>query len=511
MGGGGMGAVYRALDEHLDREVALKILITDVEDPERRFRAEAVAIARLSHPGIAAVYELFQHDGQWVMVMELVRGETLEQVVDRTGPLAPRRAAELCMQALQALAHAHKMGVVHRDLKPSNLMITEAGAVKIMDFGIARVAGAERLTNQGFMMGTPAYMAPEQVLGHDLDGRADLYAMGVLFYRVITGKLPFKGDTPYEMAQAHLKDQPIPVDLIRPDVPLWVKYILDLALAKSPDQRFQSADEFHAACARALSETTGGLSRTGRTDALPRSTSRTEPMARPPAASTGRTSRRVRPARRPPWRWVAATAAGVLVIAATILAWPSAPAREPSTPVNASAPPADPPAPRVTAIAEPPATSPRVSASVVKTNVVPPPPPRREPPARTNATATATLAAFSDLKLLVIDPSTGRGLDRDIVLNFTAQQFTVQPPNGSAPLATMPYSRILKATYVRARQPQWDPALAAPPETLQISGANHHWLVVQAQDSYVILRLDRGWQRLLEAFESLTSRPIDRP
>ena len=173
IGRGGMGTVYRAIDETLHRDVAIKVLNAELNDPEvaKRFRAEAITVARLSHPGIATIYELFEHEGEWLMVMEFVRGETLESMVSRMGPLSAQRAAELCMQTLAALAHAHSMGVVHRDLKPANVMITENGAVKVMDFGIARVSGSEHLTNAGFMMGTPAYMAPEQVRGGD-SGRA---------------------------------------------------------------------------------------------------------------------------------------------------------------------------------------------------------------------------------------------------------------------------------------------------------------------------------------------------
>ena len=156
------------------------------------------------------------------------------------------------MQALAALAHAHSMGVVHRDLKPANMMITETGAIKIMDFGIARVAGTEHLTSAGFMMGTPAYMAPEQVMGNEIDARADLYAMGVVFYRLTTGKLPFKGDTPFAMAQSQVNDPPTPIGMFRGDLPSWVEQVVVRALAKSPEERFQSAVEFHEAFARCL-------------------------------------------------------------------------------------------------------------------------------------------------------------------------------------------------------------------------------------------------------------------
>src|SRR4029450_2640179 len=162
IGKGGMGTVYKAVDETLHREGAIRVLNAELNDPEvaKRFRSEAITVARLSHPGIATIYELFQYEGQWLMVMEFVRGETLEHMVDRMGAISPQRSAELCMQALAALAHAHSMGAATRHLKPANMMITETGAVKIMDFGIARVPGTEHLTNVGFMMGPPAYMAP---------------------------------------------------------------------------------------------------------------------------------------------------------------------------------------------------------------------------------------------------------------------------------------------------------------------------------------------------------------
>src|SRR5690606_6253380 len=198
VGRGGMGTVYRAIDETLHREVAIKVLNAELNDPEvaRRFRSEAITVARLSHPGIATIYELFQHDGEWLMVMEFLRGETLEHVIGRLGRLAPERAAGLCMQSLAALAHAHSMGVVHRDLKPANVMLEHAGDIMIMDVGSARVSVTEHLAIVGLMMGTPAYMAPEQLMGHESDARSDPYALGVVRFRLITGQLPFRGDSP---------------------------------------------------------------------------------------------------------------------------------------------------------------------------------------------------------------------------------------------------------------------------------------------------------------------------
>ena len=249
-----MGTVYRATDETLHREVAIKVLNAELNDPEvaKRFRAEAITVARLSHPGIATIYELFEHETQWLMVMEFVRGETLEHMATRMGPMSAQKSSELTMQALAALAHAHSMGVVHRDLKPANLMITENGSVKVMDFGIARVSGSEHLTNAGFMMGTPAYMAPEQVRGGEVDARADLYAMGVVFYRLVTGRLPFKGETAFAMVQSQVSEQHTPVGMVRSDLPAWVEEVVARALSKPVEQRFQSAAEFHEALARCL-------------------------------------------------------------------------------------------------------------------------------------------------------------------------------------------------------------------------------------------------------------------
>src|SRR5262245_52395010 len=165
LGRGGMGTVYRAVDETLDREVAVKLINPDLveDDLVKRFRAEAVILARLNHPNIATVYELNREGDQLLMVMELVRGQTFEHLLELSAPLRVDKATAFASQVLDALDHAHDAGIVHRDLKPANIMLTTSGAVKVMDFGIARVAGSERLTNDGFMVGTPAYMAPEQV------------------------------------------------------------------------------------------------------------------------------------------------------------------------------------------------------------------------------------------------------------------------------------------------------------------------------------------------------------
>jgi len=252
LGRGGMGTVYRAVDQTLDREVAIKCLHAELAETDllKRFRAEAVTLARLNHPNIATLFELGEHDGQLMMVMEYVRGETFDRVSQREGPMEVARAAQLCAQVLDALEHAHRAGVVHRDLKPANLMLTQDGLVKVMDFGLARMIGTERLTNDGYMVGTPAYMSPEQVLGRDIDGRADLYAMGVVMFRLLTSELPFKADSGIAMVQRQLHDIPTPVRHVRSELPEACEEILSRALEKIAANRYQSADEFRSALAR---------------------------------------------------------------------------------------------------------------------------------------------------------------------------------------------------------------------------------------------------------------------
>ena len=249
IGRGGMGVVYLGVDETLDRKVAIKAISPELveDDLVRRFRAEAVTLARVNHPNIAAVYELFRDDDQLLMVMELVSGQTFEQLIDRTGPMAVERAASLTAQILDALGHAHRAGIVHRDLKPANLMLTDAGVVKVMDFGIARVSGTERMTSDGFMVGTPAYMAPEQVRGEDVDGRTDLYAVGVVFYRLLTAKLPFKAETAVAMIHSQLNEAPTPARAVRAELPDWLDAVLMRSLAKWPADRYQNAEEFRRA------------------------------------------------------------------------------------------------------------------------------------------------------------------------------------------------------------------------------------------------------------------------
>jgi eukaryotic-like serine/threonine-protein kinase len=279
IGRGGMGTFYKAIDETLDRRVALKLLNADLidQDAVERFRREAMMLAKLNHGRIGAIHELTRNGHDFLMVMEYLEGETFEKLIER-GPMAVPRAISLVSQVLDALEYAHGAGVIHRDLKPANLMLTPAGDVKVMDFGIARVQGSEHLTTNGYMVGTPAYMAPEQVRGEEVDPRMDLYSIAVVLYRMLTHHLPFHGDTAIAMIHSQLNNPPTPPQQFRADLPEWLVGALERGLAKKPADRFQTAREFRTALEKGL---TGKMPVVKPTAAALTTPSR--PMPSPPA------------------------------------------------------------------------------------------------------------------------------------------------------------------------------------------------------------------------------------
>jgi serine/threonine-protein kinase len=250
LGEGGMGEVYRALDEMLDRDVALKMLKPELarrQGTVDRFRAEAITLAKLDHPGIARIHGCSRHDDRWFIVMEFVRGETLLGRLSRAGRLPWTEAVPIVCQLLDALEYAHRRGVIHRDMKPANVLMSDEGAIKVTDFGIARVLGTQRATRTGHIVGTLEYMSPEQVRGEEVDGRADLYAVGILLHELLTGRVPFRGGAEYEIMMQHLQ-APVPsVRALAPDVPAWFDEILQRALAKALPDRFPSAAAFQLA------------------------------------------------------------------------------------------------------------------------------------------------------------------------------------------------------------------------------------------------------------------------
>jgi serine/threonine-protein kinase len=249
LGSGGMADVYRAEDGHLGRDVALKMLhrrfAQDAAFVER-FRREAKAAAGLQHPNVVNVFDRGEHDGTYYIAMEHLRGRSLDEVIAAEGPLAPDRAIDYAIQVLQAAGYAHRHGVIHRDLKPHNVILTEDGTLKVTDFGIAR-AGASEMTETGSIMGTAQYLSPEQAQGHAAEASSDLYSVGVMLYQMLTGRVPFQGESAVAIALKHLSESPPPPSMLRPGLSPELERVVLRALEKDPERRFASAQDFIAA------------------------------------------------------------------------------------------------------------------------------------------------------------------------------------------------------------------------------------------------------------------------
>jgi serine/threonine protein kinase len=486
LGRGGMGTVYKAIDETLDREVAIKILNPDLMDAEtvERFRREAITLAKLNHPRIAHVYELTRDADSMLMVMEYVRGETFEKLSTRSGPLPLDRAIVLCTHVLDALHHAHAAGVVHRDLKPANLMLTTLGDVKVMDFGIARVAGTEHMTNDGFMMGTPAYMAPEQVRGQEVDPRADVYAMAVVLYRLVTAQLPFKADTAVAMIQSQLHDPPTPLRRYRSDLPDWLDGVLARALSKSAADRYQTAEQLREALEFGL---TGSISRS--MPILPALVADDEPPAQttpppvgsslpvPPKLATGHTTVILQRRR------VAGGAAvfSALVAGVALLAYGTmqdnvgspavtTPVRTQHAPVRSAIAPI---------AAEPTTTSPAPSPRVTPVAAAAAKPAVRETP-----------LTFKDVKFITVENAKPKETDALLALNDG--KIVVRAEKSTQLVyKSMPYRAVVKGVYDQSKKKRY--------------------LTLQSKSDYIVLHLDRDNANLiLPAIESRTGVKIQR-
>jgi eukaryotic-like serine/threonine-protein kinase len=248
LGEGGIGQVHAGFDTTLERQVAIKSLRPELLNDKNfvdRFRAEATSLARLNHPNITTLYSLLPEGRNLYMIMELVRGDTLDTLLKkRNGPFGIRESLAIIAQAGDGLAYAHNMGIIHRDIKPANLMITESGLLKIMDFGIARVRGSQRLTRDGSMVGTLAYMAPEQLRGDPGDERSDLYSLAIVLYEMLSGSTPFEAESDYDLMQAHIHAKPQRLVSRVPGLDPRIDAALLRALAKAPAQRFATVREF---------------------------------------------------------------------------------------------------------------------------------------------------------------------------------------------------------------------------------------------------------------------------
>jgi serine/threonine-protein kinase len=250
IGEGGMGVVYKAIETHLDRPVAIKALhphlSSNVELMER-FRAEARAQGQMNHPNVATLYTFIVQEGAAYMVMEYVDGEAFDRMVHRRGPIPSSEVLPAFRQALAGIGYAHRLGILHRDIKPSNIMLNREGIVKVMDFGLAKVMGDRSLTATGVRLGTVYYMSPEQILNRPADIRSDIYSLGATLYEILTGKAPFQGESDFHILNAHVNTPPPLMSGPCPNISGSTERAVMKALAKNPDERFQSAEEFAAA------------------------------------------------------------------------------------------------------------------------------------------------------------------------------------------------------------------------------------------------------------------------
>jgi eukaryotic-like serine/threonine-protein kinase len=313
LGGGGMADVYLAEDTTLGRRVALKVLLQRFVEDEtfvERFRREAKAAAGLNHPNVVSIYDWGQIDHVYYIVMEYVEGETLKERIRRVGRLPAGEAVAIVVELLSAVQFAHANNVVHRDIKSQNILIDRHGKVKVTDFGIAR-AGDSSMTEAGSILGTAQYLAPEQAKGERVDERSDLYSVGVVLYEMLTGSVPFKGDSAVTVAMKHVNELPVePAELV-PGLPYALNQIVLKALAKSPERRYASAAEFAQDLRSAMA---GGPLVAATFDFAAERTQVMRPLAIPgeagtqvmPARSPATTSESRRPKRRRRWAWLLA-------------------------------------------------------------------------------------------------------------------------------------------------------------------------------------------------------------
>ena len=244
-----MADVWCAEDLQLGRRVALKLLhrrFAEDQDFVERFRREASAAAGLQHPNVVAVYDRGEWDGTYYIAMEFLEGETLKDLIVREAPLEADRAIDFAIQILRASRFAHKRGIIHRDLKPHNVMVDAEGRAKVTDFGIAR-AGASDMTETGSILGTAQYLSPEQAQGHAVTGASDLYAIGIILYEMVTGHVPFDGDSAVTIALKQVSEPPVPPTHLNPAVTPDLENVIGRALEKEPTARYADADEFIAA------------------------------------------------------------------------------------------------------------------------------------------------------------------------------------------------------------------------------------------------------------------------
>lgn len=347
IGRGGMAVVYKAEQTSLNRFVALKVLFPnftgDSTSVERLYR-EAQAAARLDHPNIVEIYEVGEHEGLHFIAMKYVDGEPLDKILQQ-GPMPPARALKILAQVASALDYAHRHNVVHRDIKPSNIIVSAGDRITLTDFGLAKGAGSATLTSAGALVGTPAYMSPEQASGDETDYRSDIYSLGVIAYEMFAGRPPFTGN-PLSIILAHASQTPPPLRQFRPELSPNVEALVYKALAKEPAERYATAGEFAAALRQALTRPAASLA----------------PGTQ--AAGTAKTPARPTAAGRSRLVWGIAGAIVVIAIAVGIGAWATS-GRGQSTPPPIETPAviAPPPTVPVPAVAPTPTHTPSATST----------------------------------------------------------------------------------------------------------------------------------------------------
>jgi len=285
LGGGGMAIIYKGRDTFLNRLVTIKILrpeYTCDEEFVKRFRREARAVASLSHPNIVSIYDVGWEDDVHYLVMEYVEGDNLKNLIRGEGALPPGRAVEIARQISEALQHAHENNIVHRDVKPQNILITSVGRAKLTDFGIAREASAATLTQTDAIVGSVHYLSPEQARGETAGPRSDIYSLGIVLYEMVTGKLPFQGDTPIGVALKHIQEEPPRPSSLNPAIFPGLEKVITRAMAKAPVERYQAARDMAAELGALSGASSGETTRVGPVDEF---ATRVIPTVRPPEES----------------------------------------------------------------------------------------------------------------------------------------------------------------------------------------------------------------------------------
>jgi serine/threonine-protein kinase len=564
IGEGGMGAVFRAEDVMHGRDAAIKLLRPELaHDPSliHRFRQEARNLARVTHPNVAALYGLFDEDGVLFMAMEYARGETADAMLRRDGATSWRTAASLMTRVLEGLDAAHRRGIIHRDLKPANLIV-DGGDVRITDFGIARMFGAARHTRTGAIVGTLAYMAPEQIRGEEGDARTDIYAAGMVLYELLTGAVAFTRTSEYDLMRAVVDEPARPPRACLDSVPAWLDAVVMRAIEKSPDARYQSAAEMRAAIAAGLSSVAEGddapaMATRVAGPPLPGAT-RIASMTPPPETVVARGTAGATGAKA--WgswttKHAAGAAAAVVIIGAAGFAAASwrrdVPEPKPAVPIAQAAapadltsaaqanegrveppsapvmPPMDGPVPRPVfkatpppaRVVDPPAES--VAPAPAPVRIVEPgpaaPPVEAAPPAAASAPRRALHEPVTFDRIKLLQNADGKVREADVTLTLDGDRFIVSARKDATVLKALPYRAITDAVFAQSKHPRWKEGGAAAVAVgvfaapLFFMKGTKHWLTVEAGADFVVLRLDKNnFRMVLPALEARWGRTIER-